>query len=127
SLANVMDDQGIVTPVGIEWSGGVSGNGFLFLATSTLAANAVPQHAYDLSGMTGYGYRSASAEFTVQLTGLNPDTEYQYWFVGYRSTSAIENSIQVSEGDVLNAISFQQVATSAQNDGRFYINDVLAD
>jgi hypothetical protein len=124
-LSNVLDDQGQPTAVTIQYGGGPAA-GFTYLGTGTLAPDAVPQYIYNLSGMTGYGFRSSAAPFTVQLSGLNPGREYEYWFVAYRATSAIENRVQVSLGDTLNAITYDQVLTATANNGRFIVNEIDA-
>lgn len=124
-LSTVQNDQGEVTPVGITWGGGTSG-GFVYLATSTLATDAVPQYAYDLSGMTGYGFRINGGELFISLSGLEPDTEYDYWFVAYRGATEIENVVTVSEGNVSDAFEFRQSIATAVNDGRFVINDTIS-
>ncbi len=122
TLFNVLDDTGVSTPVGINFGGGASG-GFVYLSTSTLDADAVPQHSYDLSGMTGYGFRS-NGEFFVEITGLDANTPYEYWFVAYRTTSAIDQAVSVSDGDTINAFTFPQSKPSGT--ARFVINDQLS-
>ena len=123
TLVNVPDDTGEATEVGIAW-GGVTTAGFVFLGTSTLAGDAVPQYDYDLAGMTGYGFRS-DGDFFIELSGLVPSAAYEYWFVAYRGASAIDNIVRVSEGDVINAIEFSQFLTAGDNNGRFVINDLV--
>jgi serine protease AprX len=125
SLSNAPDDTGTATDVGIEW-GGVTTDGFVYLGTATLGAGAVPQHDYDLSGMTGYGFR-AGGDFFIELSGLQPNTDYEYWFVAYRATSAIDNVVNVSDGDDLEAFQFNQIISAGDNDGRFVINDLVGD
>lgn len=123
-LSNLTDETGAVTGVSAAFGGGATG-GFVYLSTATLAADAVPQYMYDLSGMTGYGFRS-NGEFFTEFRGLSPNTPYEYWFVAYRSTSAIENLVRVSEGDVADAIQFNQSITGAANNGRFIVNTMNA-
>lgn len=123
AINNLIDDSGAVTGVGMDIGG--SPNGPLFLSTDTLASDAVPQHSYDLAGMTGYGFRAQSQLF-VEFTGLLPNTPYEYWFVGYRAGGAIDNNVSVSDGDILDAFSFNQFITFADNDGRFIINTTVS-
>lgn len=124
TLNNAMDDTGAATNVNFSWGGGATG-GFVFLSTSTLAADATPQHDYDLSGMTGYGFRS-NGEFFMNVSGLDANTPYEYWFVGYRGGSNIDNLVRVSDGDTIDAFSFSQNIALADNDGRFLVNDTNA-
>jgi hypothetical protein len=121
-LIDVPDDTGEPTDIGIAW-GGVTPDGLLFLGTSTLAPDAVPQHDYDLSGMTGYGFR-AGGELFIELTGLSPNADYEYWFVAYRGASNIDNVVRVSDGNVIDAFEFNQFILSTDNDGHFVINDL---
>lgn len=123
-LEDVMDDTGTPTGVDITW-GGVTTDGFVFLGTDNVADDAVPQYDYDLSGMSGYGFRS-DGDFFIELSGLAPNAQYEYWFVAYRSVSAIANAVTVSDGDDLEAIQFDQLISSADNDGRFVINDLIS-
>jgi hypothetical protein len=122
SLVGVPDDTGESTDVGISW-GGVTTDGFLFLSTSTLAGDAVPQHHYDLSGMTGYGFRSGG-DFFIEVDGLQPNAAYEYWFVAYRGASNIDNIVKVSDGDEIDAFEFNQFLASGDNDGHFVINEL---
>lgn len=124
TVSNVMNDTGASTNVSITWGGGPSG-GFVYLSTSTLAADAVPQHGYDLSGMTGYGFRS-DGEFFITLSGLEANMPYEYWFVAYRGGSTIDNIVNVSDGDVIDATTFNQFITSTANNGRFVINTEIS-
>lgn len=124
TLTNVMNDQGAASGVDITWGGGATG-GFVYLGSTTLAADATPQFDYDLSGMTGYALRS-NGEFFIELSGLAASTEYEYWFVGYRAGSAIQNVVDVSDGDSLNAFTFTQSITSTANNGRFLVNTTNA-
>lgn len=124
SQGNLMDDTGASTDVGVSW-GPVTGGGFVYLGTDNVAADAVPQHDYDLGGMSGYGFRS-DGNFFVEFSGLKPNEDYFYWFVGYRSVSAIDNVVNVSDGDTPNATQFRQSISSTDNDGRFLVNDVNA-
>ncbi len=125
SIGNVFDDTGAATSVGIQWGGNPPSLGFVYLGTSTVASDAVPQHSYDLSGMSGYAFRS-NGDFFVEITGLNPNTPYEYWFVAYRATSAIDNDVSVSNGDTINATTFKQFITSGDNNGRFIVNSTPA-
>ncbi|TVS03930.1 MAG: DUF11 domain-containing protein, partial [Phycisphaerales bacterium] len=122
TLSNVFDDTGVSTPVGINFGGGASG-GFVYLSTATLDPDAVPQHSYDLSGMSGYGFRSGG-EFFVEITGLDANTPYEYWFVAYRTTSVIDQAVSVSDGDTINAFTFPQAKPSGT--ARFVINDQVS-
>ena len=124
TLSNVMDETGATTNVSITWGGGASG-GFVYLSTATLAGDATPQYTYDLSGMTGYGFRS-NGEFFIDIAGLNPNTPYEYWFVAYRGGSNIDNIVNVSDGNINNAFTFNQFILSTDNDGRFVVNTTNA-
>ncbi len=126
SLSNVQDDTGAPTSVGISWGGVSPSLGFVYLGTSTLAADAVPQFAYDLSGMTGYGFRSDGV-FFIELDGLRPNADYEFWFVGYRGGSAIDNRVTVSDGADPAGLEFSQAITAAANNSRFLVNEVNAD
>jgi hypothetical protein len=123
TISNLMDETGATTNVGVNFGGGPSG-GFVYLSTSTLAPDAVPQYDYDLSGMTGYGFRS-DGEFFVEFTGLNPNSAYEFWFVGYRATIAIQNVVTVTDGDA-NDFTFVQSLSADDNDGRFMVNTINA-
>lgn len=123
-IENVPDDTGEPTDINFQW-GGVSTAGPLYLGTATLGVNAVPQHAYDLSGMTGYGFRS-NGDFFIELTGLQPNAAYEYWMVAYRATSGIDNVVTVSEGSDPSGIQFTQFLAAGDNDGRFVINETNA-
>lgn len=126
-LSNLQDENGNATGVAMNITGNVGGNPttLLYLSTSTLAGDATPQYDYDLSGMTGYGFR-ASGEFTMEIRGLIPNFDYEYWFVAYRGGATIDNIVQVSNGDTLNDFSFNQFITSTDNNGRFLVNTVNA-
>ncbi len=124
-LNNVTDDTGASTTISIEWGGNPPSAGPLFLSTSTLAPDAVPQHTYDLSGMSGYGFR-AGGDLFIELSGLDPNTPYEYWFVAYRGGSNIDNDVSVSDGDTINATTFKQFVDSTTNNGRFLINTELS-
>ncbi|MCC5821851.1 MAG: hypothetical protein LAT64_01030 [Phycisphaerales bacterium] len=121
---NLQNENGNTTDVGVSWGGGASG-GFVFLGTSTLAADATPQYDYDLSGMTGYGFRS-NGEFFLSFDGLQANALYEFWFVAYRGGTTIDNLINVSDGDTIDAFSFTQQITSGDNDGRFLVNSTNA-
>ncbi len=124
TIDNVPDDTGEPTDVSLSW-GGVTTDGFIFLGTDTLAGDAVPQHDYDLSGMTGYGFRS-DGDFFIEVDGLQPNTEYEYWMVAYRASTDIDNVVKVSDGDEIDAFEFNQFLSSGDNDGRFVINDLVS-
>jgi hypothetical protein len=126
SINNLQDENGIATNVNISW-GANTGLGFVYLGTSSpLAADATPQYDYDLSGMTGYSFRS-NADFFVEFSGLEPNEPYEFWFVAYRGGSNIDNLILVSDGDTVDASSFTQQIALANNDGRFIVNSTIAD
>lgn len=122
TVPNVLDDTGAVTNVSVTYGGGATG-GFVYLATNTLAPDAVPQYDYSLAGMTGYGFRS-NGEFFIRLSGLAPNAPYEYWFVAYRATAAISNQVSVSNGDIINATVFMQ--SLSPNNGRFVVNTTNA-
>lgn len=126
-LSNLQDENGNTTGVAMNIFGNVGGTPttLLYLNTSTLATDATPQYDYDLSGMTGYGFR-ASGEFTMELRGLIPNFDYEYWFVGYRGGATIDNIVRVSDGDTIDAFEFNQFISSTDNDGRFVVNTVNA-
>lgn len=126
-LSNLPDETGASTSVGVSFGGLGPGdpNGFVYLGTATLAPDAVPQYSYDLSGMTGYGFRS-NGEFFVEFDGLVPGALYEYWFVAYRGSTTIDQTVFVSKGDVLAAESFDQFITAGDNDGRFVINETVS-
>ncbi|TVQ31949.1 MAG: hypothetical protein EA376_08155 [Phycisphaeraceae bacterium] len=119
ALMNVMDETGAPSGFNISWGGTPTGP--LFLGTSTLAPDATPQYDYDLSGMTGYGFRAGS-ELTFNLSGLNPDTPYEYWIVAYRGGGFIDTTASISDGDSLDATTFNQFLAFDDNDGRFVVN-----
>lgn len=120
ALSNLIDDTG--APTGVTFAATPTvGDGFLYLSSSTLAPDATPQFDYDLSGMVGYGFRAGGA-FRLEFRGLQPNTPYEYWVVGYRAGGAIDNSVMVSNGDTLGAVSFDQFILFADNDGRFLVN-----
>lgn len=125
SFNNLQNENGNATNVGVSWGGGATG-GFVFLGTSSpLAADATPQYDYDLSGMTGYGFRS-NGEFFLTFDGLEANAQYEFWFVGYRGGSNIDNLIHVSDGDTIDAFNFSQQIALADNDGRFIVNSTIA-
>jgi hypothetical protein len=125
SFSNALDDTGAPTTVGLAW--GMLGAHSAFLYNASVAANATPQHTYDLMGMRGYTYRLSAEPMTMVLSGLTPGATYEYWFVAYRASLAMANIVRVSSGDTLNVITFPQMLPSTANDYRFLINEVNAD
>lgn len=125
-INNLQNENGNITNANVSW-GANSGSSLLFLSTSTpLAPDATPQYDYDLSGMTGYGFR-AGGDLFVEFSGLESNQPYEFWFVAYRGGGAIDNLFRVSDGDTLDAFSVAQQVAFADNDGRFFVNSTIAD
>jgi hypothetical protein len=119
TVTNVTDDTGAPTTVGLTLSapGTIS-----FIGNSAIGATATPQYIYDLSSMNGYAFRSSAGPLTVEVFGLEPDRTYEYWYVAHRASLAVNNIVQVSHGDVPNAISFNQTHTGSW----FSVNPTVA-
>ena len=124
TFLNNIDDTGASTGVSLTL-GGTPLGGLLYLSTSTLAPDATPQHSYNLSGMTGYGFR-AGESLSITLGGLMANTPYEFWFVAYRGGGAIDNLVRVSNGDTMDAFNVVQQVAFADNDGRFLVNSTLS-
>ncbi len=126
-LDEVYDDTGALTGIHFEWGGVDPSGGLLYLSLGALAADAVPMYDYDLSGMTGYGFRS-DGRFFMELSNLQPNSDYEYWMVAYRGDADFDNRVEVSDGDDINAFEFNQTITEdQQNGGRFVINEAISD
>jgi hypothetical protein len=124
TINNLQNENGSITNANVSW-GANSGSGPLFLSTATLAPDATPQYNYDLSGMTGYGFR-AGGDLFVEFSGLESNQPYEFWFVAYRGGGNIDNLFRVSDGDTIDAFSVAQQIAFADNDGRFLVNSTNA-
>jgi hypothetical protein len=94
---NALNENGV--PTGVSMT--LSGTGLDLVGTA--AAGSVPMYDYSLADLGGYSFTSALQ--TIDITGLAPSTEYEFWMIGFRP-SAYNNRVNYSNGDILNAGTF---------------------